>query len=147
MRQLSVGPQKFILAGPLFASVLANLVVFLGRLPQNTAWEIIVRKYVKSRSDHQNNALFLAYGILSKETGYDKDELHEAFCKKYFGSVDVDVFGEVKTKPLRTTTRNERGERDVLPWDQFCDFYATVQRVAAESGIHIPEPDPMKRTR
>lgn len=125
--------------------VRANLDSFLNRLPDTKSWQIEVKEYRKSRSNAQNNALFgVAYPAICKETGYEPDELHDAMCRKFFGTVGVDVLGMVITRAVRTTTTNEDGRRDVMAAGDFADFYAMVQRVGAEAGIDVPEPDPMR---
>jgi hypothetical protein len=122
---------------------LLELSLFLNRLDPAKPWEVTVRPWKKSRSDAQNHALFgVAYKVICAETGFTKDELHDSFCRRFFGSKDTDVMGQQLWRPRRTTTRDENGKRDVLPWDQFADFYATVQQVAAEAGILVPDPDP-----
>lgn len=125
--------------------VRANLDSFLNRLPDTKSWQVEVKEYRKSRSNAQNNALFgVAYPAICRETGYDPDELHEAMCKKFFGTVEREVMGEVTKRPARTTTTNVYGQRDVLNAAEFADFYAMVQRIGAEAGIDVPDPDPMR---
>jgi hypothetical protein len=129
-------------------TILANLISFVSRLPDTKAWKVEITEHRKSRTQDQNEALFgHAYKILSAETGYTLDELHEAMCKRFFGTVEREIFGQVVSRPYRTTTTGPDGKRDVLPWDAFSDFYAMVEQVAAESGIFIPEPDPFWRER
>lgn len=103
-----------------------------------------VTKFRKPRTDPQNNALFLAYGILMADVGLagerEKNELHRNFCGDFFGWVDLACGAR---RPLRTTTTDENGKRDVLPWDRFCEFYEHVRRTAAEAcSCVIPDPDP-----
>jgi hypothetical protein len=43
--------------------------------------------------------------------------------------------------PVRTTTRDENGNRDVLNKQQFSDYVAFIQRFAASKGIFIPDPE------
>lgn len=125
------------------ANVLANLQGFLGKLPASKAWKVEITESRKSRTDPQNHALFgVAYPVLEEATGFTKDELHEAFCKRHFGTVEREVMGQMVSKPFRTTTTDEHGQRNVIPWDAFSDFYAMVQQVGAEAGIFIPDPIP-----
>ena len=55
--------------------------------------------------------------------------------------------GEKVTRPVRTTTTNEAGERDVMPAADFANFYDMVQRVGAEIGVDVPSPYPMHGVR
>ena len=128
------------------ANVLANAHAFLDRLPDTREFEIVVKRHVKTRSNKQNAALFgLAYPVLSEATGYTPDELHVAFCCRHFGTVEEDVMGQLVRKPVRTTTTNEQGERDVMSAEDFSRFYDMVQQVGAEAGIDVPAPDPFWR--
>jgi hypothetical protein len=128
--------------------VLQYAHTFLDRLSDKKAWKIDITEYRKSRTNDQNEAVFgHAYKILSAETGYTLDELHEAMCKRFFGTVEREVFGQTVSRPYRTTTTGPDGKRDVIPWDVFSDFYAMVEQVAADAGIFIPEPDKFWRER
>lgn len=128
-----------------------NLLRFLQALPLSEPWEIGVARYKKPRTNPQNAALFgVAYPPLMEHIGLrgekEREELHELLCGEYFGWVRYEILGKVKQRPRRTTTRDEKGKRDVLPWDGFGEFYAFVQQRGAEAGVFIPDPDPaMKR--
>ena len=124
-------------------TVLANVIAHIQSLPETKSWRIEIREAKKERTDAQNRALFgVAYPALSEATGYTPDELHEAFCRKFFGTVGVTIMGQIVTRPRRTTTTNENGERDVLPRMEFSAFYAMVQQVGAEAGVYVPDPEP-----
>lgn len=124
--------------------VLANLIGFLQELPDTKAWEISIIRYVKARTDKQRKALFgAAYKALMEFSGLqgseDKNELHRFMCGEYFGWIE-DAFG--RKTPLRTTTKNERRERDEISVEAALDFYAFLQRRGAEVGCFVPDPDP-----
>lgn len=140
--------QKYTLNanGPERGNVLAKVHAFVDRLPTSKSWRIEIKEARKERTGHQNRALFgCAYPAIKAVTGDDIDDLHESFCGKFFGWVDREVMGEFKRRPFRTTTTDENGERDVLPTVVFAEFYNTVQRIAAEVGIDVPDPDPFWR--
>ncbi len=103
----------------------------------------------RERSQSQLGALFgVAYKILMREIGLrgerEKAELHRFFCCEYWGT-KATVFGE--RIPARTTSTNERGQRDVLSTREQLEFYAFIQQRAAEQGFDVPDPDPMWRDR
>jgi hypothetical protein len=126
--------------------VLANVHAFIDRLPATKSWRIEVKEARRERSTDQNAALWgVAYPPLCDATGYEVDELHVALCCKFFGTSDVQVLGQVITRPRRTTTTNEHGERDVVDRATFAQFYDMVQRVGAEIGVDVPDPDPFWR--
>jgi len=118
-----------------------NLHAFIDRLPETKSWKVEIKEARKERTDPQNHALFgVAYPALEAATGFTKDELHTAFCKRFFGTVEVEIFGQVETRPYRTTTTGPDGKRDVIDAAKFSDFYAMVQMVGAEAGIDVPSP-------
>lgn len=99
------------------------------------------------RSDLQNRALFgVAYPALEEVTGYTKDELHESMCIRYFGSKEIELFGMVVVRPLRTTTRDEDGKLDIVNSADFAAFYEFIRDFAAmELDVTVPAPDPNLR--
>lgn len=129
--------------GPERDQVRANVHAFIDRLSPTKSWRIEVKEARKERTPPQNAALWgLAYPRLTEATGYTAEELHHEFCGRLFGWNVVTVFGQQRRRPRRTTTTNEQGERDVLGTRDFAEFYNLVQRIAAEAGIDVPDPDP-----
>lgn len=129
---------------------LTRVVAFLSALPKQKAWRVRIDELKGDRTDHQNNALFgVAYPPLVSATGYRPEEIHEVMCMKFFGKKVVEIGGETHEKPIRTTTTDSDGKRDVIDWDKFSTFYGMVQQVGAEMDppIWIPDPDRHLRTR
>lgn len=127
--------------------VLANCIDFLHRLPVGKSWEVTIDKHVKSYTSKQRRSIFgAAYKALMEFSGLEGDEdkrnLHYWFCGEFFGWTD-DAFG--RRKPVRTTTKNERGERDPISTADALDFYAFLQRRGAEVGCYVADPDPFWR--
>lgn len=123
---------------------LARLVAFLSALPKQKAWRVRIDELKGDRTEHQNNALFgVAYPPLCKSLGCFPDELHEIMCERFFGTKEV--MG--KTFPIRSTTKDEQGNRDVIDWERFSEFYAMVQQVGGEHGVWIPDPNRALRSR
>lgn len=136
--------QKYTLNanGPERGQVLANVHAFIDRLPVRKSWRIEIREARKERTLDQNAALFgVAYAALVDATGYTPEELHHEFCGRFFGWTQYTMFGETRQRPRRTTTTNERGDRDVIDTRTMADFYDMVQRIGAEAGIDVPSPD------
>lgn len=128
-------------------TVLLNVLAFIPKLSEEKSWEIKIEPYRKERTGKQNRGLFgVGYPPLMEYCGYqgdaDKKELHRDMCGEFFGWVDIPTGGR---RPARTTTTDEHGKHDVVPWDTFCSFYAFVQRRGAELGVYIPDPDPLWR--
>lgn len=126
---------------------LSHMVGFLSALSPKKMWKITVSLYRRDRSDLQNNALWgVAYKTISDKTGYELDELHDYFLRKHFGEVEKWLFDECQKRPRRTTTTNEKGDKDLLTTVEFNEYYETIQRIAAiEIGVVVPDPDPALR--
>lgn len=124
--------------------VRANLHAFIDRLPVDKAWQVEIVPHHKKRTDRQRRTLFgAAYGPIMAHMGLqgsdDKRDLHTFFCRDFFGE-RMDSIGRMV--PIRTTTRNERGERDEITTVVALEMYAFIQRRASEQGIDVPDPDP-----
>lgn len=136
--------QVFIIEPETRERTIQRLSRFLTACLPGKRLRVRVDRMVKRRSVDQNAALFgLAYTLIREETGNDLEDLHDFYCKQFFGAVDKIVFGQVKSKPIRTTTTDADGNRDVISTIEMCDFWLMVQTHAAtELGLEIPDPDP-----
>lgn len=116
------------------------------------ALEASVKPWKKTRSNEQNAYLFgVCYPPIAEATGYEVDGengIHAFMCGTHFGWVDkpcpktpANPRG-IASVPFRTTTTDEDGRRDVLKGPKFSEFIATVQRIAAQAGVFIPDPEP-----
>lgn len=86
--------------------------------------------------------------MLSDETGYSVEDLHEYFCGSLWGWKDrkgpktpsnpTGIYSE----PIRSTTRNADGELDNCSADEMCQLWAMAQHRGAQLGLVIPDPDP-----
>jgi len=96
------------------------------------------------RTPPQLRYLFgVAIKMLCDHAGYEKDDVHEYLCGAHWGwKVQNLPGGRTREVPIRTTTTDEDGNRDVLEGDAFWDYVEFVQRVGARHGVVIPDPDP-----
>ena len=137
--------KTFILPGDKTRSrILTYLFQFLSELNDNVAWRIEICRYRKRRTDNQNRCLWgLAYSVLLNETGQEPEDWHEYFCGEFFGWEEKTIFGRKYSKPIRTTTTDEDGKRNVISTELFSQFYGFIQYRCAQNGILIPDPDPL----
>lgn len=97
-----------------------------------------------SRSNEQNALLWAMYGPLADHMGYDRDDIHEWMCGRFFGWKDIKVPKTPRNPeglasvPVRSTTRDENGKRNVIDKQTFARFVDMVDRVAAQAGVFIP---------
>lgn len=122
---------------------LTRIVAYLSSLSKTKEFEIEVKEVRNTRSVQQCRYLNgVAYKLLSEATGYERDDISEYLCGKYFGTKQKLKPGKrYEDVPLRTTTTNEQGKRSVLTTTQFMDYVAFVQRFGSEHGVYIPDPD------
>lgn len=98
----------------------------------------------KSRSNDQNSLLWAMYEPLAEHMGYDREDIHEWMCGRFWGWKDIKVPKTPRNPeglasvPVRTTTRNADGKRDVIDAKTFGLFVGMVDRIAAQAGIYIP---------
>lgn len=104
---------------------------------------VTVERDVPTRSTLQNKALWgCAYKALEEQTGNEPEDLHRYFCGEFFGWQKYEVMGAWTKRPVRTTTTNEAGERDVIDKMRMAEFYDFIQDRAARVGFDVPDPDP-----
>ena len=73
----------------------------------------------------------------------DRDDVHEYLCGLHFGwKPKRKPGGRTEDVPIRTTTVDADGNRDVIDGDEFWRYVEFVQRFGAKLGIVIPDPDP-----
>ncbi len=96
-----------------------------------------------TRSSDQNALLWSLYGPIAEHMGYDREDIHEWMCGRFWGWKDVKVPKTPRNPeglvsvPVRTTTRNEEGKRDVLDAKEFSRFVEMVERIAAQAGVFV----------
>lgn len=127
---------------------IANLSRFLSSLPQDKAWRVEVSEHRRERSSAQLRYLNgVAYKAFGDYFGWDRDETSRHFCGEFFGWKETHVRPStlyptgIRRDPIRTTTINEHGDREVMNTVRFMDYVAFVQRHAAEHGVYIPDPN------
>jgi hypothetical protein len=92
-------------------------------------WEVVIREYKKSRSDRQNNMYWGWLKIISDETGYTTEELHEYMKGNFWGYREAEIFGEKRMIPKSTTK---------LSTKEFNEYLDKVTAFATSIGIKLP---------
>ena len=83
------------------------------------------------------------YRMLADAMGYEPDEIAEYLLGCFYGWKEKKLpGGRVESKPLRTTAKDEEGNRDVISGEEFWRYVSWIQRVAARHGVIVPDPDP-----
>lgn len=126
-----------------------RVAAYLAILAPDKDWLVTIGLKKRRRSDAQNRYLHgVAYKILSDKTGYEIPEIADFMLGTYFGWTTKKVPKKpsnpagIESVPIRRTTKNADGERDVLTTLQFQEYVEWIQRFAAQKGWDIPDPDP-----
>ena len=95
---------------------------------------IVITK--EKRTLDQNRLYWLWLSCIAKETGNDKDDLHEYFIYKYLNPELIQVFEKMIYKRLSTTQ---------LDTKQFTEYLNKIQIFAnTELAIELPNPEDKK---
>ena len=101
-------------------------------LMPNGVRELVFRKQEKRRSNDQNRLLWLWLTCIANETGNDKQDLHDYYCRKFL-SHTVTINGKPETVSTGTSGLNT---------ETMAYFLDKVQADAAsELGIRLPSPE------
>lgn len=107
-----------------------NAISLIAALDLNKPWVVEIKKYVKKRTNPQLALYWEWIGIISNETGNDKDDLHELFKKKFLDPEIHEIMGETI---LRYTT-----EGDAKRMTEFMDRVLAFAN--SQLGIFLPLP-------
>lgn len=106
--------------------------------------DVEAKPWRKSRTNEQNALLWAMYAPIAEHMGYDRDDIHEWMCGRFFGWKDIKVPKTPRNPeglasvPVRSTTRDENGKRNVVDRQTFAKFVDMVDRIAAQAGVFIP---------
>lgn len=117
---------------------IARISRVLAALPLDLAWRVEVHEQKPKRSHGQNDYMWALYDFIIKRggvemEGWTKDDLHEYFLQKHFGSRIITFMGDRKRVPMRRSSRLNKQE--------FTDYLEFVLRYMAEKGVYLPSPD------
>lgn len=84
------------------------------------------------------------YKPLVEVAGFDSQSWHSHYCGEYFGWKEkITPSGHVEYEPVRTTTRDENGKRDVLKGKPFNDFLMFVEADCAKRCVFVVRDSPI----
>ena len=90
-------------------------------------------KEIKPRSIAQNRAYFgLAVERLAEHYSVEQKTMHKALAGAYFGFEEVDMGGLIIKVPKSTTG---------ITTKEFKEYYEWIQKLAAERGVNIHDPN------
>ncbi len=92
--------------------------------------EVEFRPFVKKRTTNQNSMMHLVWRQFGNELGWDEEEVKEFFKDKYGSKIERQIDDEVVWFPKPSHKYSVEVAAQMID---------TVQRVAAEHGIMLPE--------
>lgn len=114
---------------------LTRIVALLSALVRDTPLKVTIAEYKRTRSLEQNAYLWgVVYpSILQHLPGWDANDLHEYFLGEWSGWQTLEGLGRKRLKPVRRSSK--------LSTTEFADFVGHIQRIMAEKGIYVPDPN------
>lgn len=126
--------------------VIYNAVELIGQLDQSKSWKVEIKQHRRARTCTANAYYFgVVLPTIVRELGHTSDDWHEMFCGEYFGWRKIDMGARQISRPLRTTTNDESGRRDVLDTARFWQFVEFAIKQAGAAGVYVPQPNEMER--
>ena len=110
-----------------------KLVEALPKLPFDQAWLVTVDRYQKRHSRAQECTYWMWLGEIAAFTGHDREDLHEYMKDQYLPKRTVTVQGNPVVVPMSSTK---------LSVSEYGDLMVHVQRLAAELGVVLTDPNP-----
>ena len=108
-------------------NILRRAIEYISNL-QFEKYEIVIRE--KKRSLNQNAYYWTIVGIIAKELGYTKDDMHDSFRQHFLGTdFKKSYFGDIYPE-LKSTTK--------LTKEEFMHYFNKVQAFAIQQGIILP---------
>lgn len=131
------------------SAAIAGVVRVLGAVYPGKPVRVKIEVARPDKTPAQNRYLWaVPYKMLSDETGFSSEELHEYFCGSLWGWKDrrgpktpSNPTG-IYSAPIRTTTRNADGDLDNCSAEEMAQLWAMAQQRGAQLGLIIPDPDP-----
>lgn len=111
-----------------------NAVIdYLNKLNLSKQYEIEITSVKKIRSIQQSRLYWLQINVLSKESGYTPNELHEILGELFLPKVEIKHKQTTVIRPISTTQ---------LTTAQFTDYLFHIQVFASEEfGVVLPVPE------
>ncbi len=95
-------------------------------------FEVTIKPYKKSRSNAQNNVMWMWLPDIAKHFGYTADELHEVLKVRFLGIESRMVDKQVLIQPKSTTK---------LTTKQMAEYLTKIEALAEANGIILRKPD------
>ena len=98
---------------------------------RNGRYTITIAREDDPRTIPQNKLMWMWFGLIAKDSGSSRQEVHDYFCQKYLDK-PVTLFGN--TVPGHQETKK-------LTKEQMSYFLEQIQAEAAREGMILPNPE------
>lgn len=96
---------------------------------------VTVAQKKRRRSDEQNRYW---WGVVVKTfcdrlEGWEPEDVHSYLCGEHFGWERIEGLGKARVRPIQRSSKLNKTE--------FADLVATAQRLGAQHGIYVADPN------
>lgn len=102
------------------------------RMEPDGRYAVHIRKHVTTRTAQQNRLYRIWLELLSDETGYTDDDLHEIFKSRFLGTRILSWGNQSYTVANSTVA---------LSTKQFTEYLTQVEETANLLGVNLPHPE------
>lgn len=113
-----------------------NLITHIRELDTDHTWRVEIDEYKKPKIGTQRNWFHRLCEIYGQAVGLDKGQVKEIIKAQIFGWRWVDIAG------IRFPVAD--GHSEDLQKMEYSELIEALYRLAAESGVYLPEADPMR---
>lgn len=124
---------------------------------EKSTHEVVIKPYKVDRSAAQNSLMWLWYGIICSELGWEKDDCHDFFKEKFLVNIferddleyasmieSVRVVWSAGMKAEANAMKNQiikLTSTTKANVEQFTEYLNLIERHAASIGIVLPHPE------
>lgn len=120
------------------AKTIAHFLAWFTKLDLSKPLRVTVEEEKKERTNPMNRRMWAVHELAADYCGMTREEIHREMCCAYWGEKLIETpIGTIR-RPMRTTTTNEAGERDVLAGEPFMRWLDWLEaKYANELGIWL----------
>lgn len=105
-----------------------DAIQYLETLPADKSWDVEITEHKLNRTKQQSRLYWHWMGVLSDQTGYSKDDMHEFFKGKFLPVETKKIMGKEVTVSASTAD---------LDVKQFTEYLEQICAWAGEFGFYL----------
>lgn len=121
------------------SEVVKNCISALTQVNTDKPMIVTIKEYKKNRSNSQNNLYWEWLTIISKDTGFTKEELHDRLRLQFLGTTEREVNYKIDGKVQKVTLKEIKSTTE-LNTKEFTDYLEKIEATAGIMDIILPHP-------